>query len=163
MLEVGLAQGWPRERFLATYEEAARRHPYYLPIHFAASAYHAPRWYGSTEASRSFIERATERTAPRWGDTLYARLNWSTWTRDMFEDGQADWARMKAGFERIVKDHPDPWNVNNFARFACHAGDLQTAARLATLIGDKPMAAAWYNDARHYEHCRSRAEQAVRK
>lgn len=157
MLDVGLAQRWPRDRFGALYEQAAQRHPYYLPIHFAASAYYSPRWYGSEAELRRFIERAVERTSPRWGEMLYARLNWSLWTQDMFEDGQTDWKRMSAGFERILRDHPDPWNLNNFARFACHAEDLKTAAGLIEKIGDKPLVAAWWNDLRHYERCRDRA------
>lgn len=162
MLEVGLAQRWPRERFEALYEKAARAHPYYIPIHFAASAYYAPRWYGSAAALRAFIERAAARTASRWGDTLYARLNWSLWSRSMFEDGQADWPRMKSGFDRILKDHPDPWNLNNYARFSCHAGDVKTMARLAEEIGDKPIVPAWYGDHRYYESCRTHARRMTR-
>lgn len=163
MLNVGLAQRWPREQFGSLYERAATRHPYYVPIHFAGSAYYAPKWYGSVAELRGFIERAVERTAPRWGETLYARLNWSLWTGEMFQNGQADWQRMKAGFERIVKDHPDPWNVNNYARFACHAGDLKTAAALIQAIGGKPIAAAWYNDLRYYDQCRASVERAAKR
>ena len=157
MLEIATSQGWPRERFDALLEQAVRKYPDYLPFYFAAAVYYAPRWYGSVEELRRVVEDATERTRPRMGQTLYARLNWALETEDMFKDGQTDWKRMKAGFERMVKDYPDPWNVNNFARFACEAGDWATVRRLATTIGDKPIAMAWYNDLKYYAECRDQA------
>jgi hypothetical protein len=154
MLDVALAQGWPSERFDALYEEAVQKHPTFLPIHFTAASYYSPKWHGSMEKLRSVVEHAVEITRPQLGETLYARLNWSASTNEMFENGQADWPRMKAGFERMIKDFPDPWNVNNYAKFACLAGDPRTVNRLAATIGDKPIAAAWFGDVRMYEVCK---------
>ena len=153
VLDVGLAQGWDAERFSAQYMAAVAAHPLYMPIYFTASSYFAPRWRGSPGELRKFIESAVERTSTSMGETLYARLNWSLRSDDMFTNGQADWQRFKSGFERIVADHPDPWNVNNFAKFACIAGDPKTLAGLLTKIGNQPVLAAWSGSAEYFAQC----------
>jgi hypothetical protein len=65
---------------------------------------------------------------------------------------------MKSGFERMISDYPDPWNVNNFAKFACIAGDGATLFRLTERIGDRPIMAAWQS-AEYYGQCVSYAKQ----
>jgi hypothetical protein len=157
MLDVAIAQTWPRDRFNALYEQAAHEHPDYFPIYFAGASYYSPKWQGSIEDLRTFIERAADATRSKMGETLYARLTWSE--TYAFDAGRADWKRIKAGFERIVKDFPDPWNINNYARFACMAQDWPTVERLAVQIGDKPVAMAWYGDQRHYSRCRQAAKE----
>jgi len=84
-------------------------------------------------------------------------MNWSQGTTTMFQDGSTDWSRMKAGFEELVSAYPDPWNINNFARFACIAGDWRTMGRLSEKIGEAPIPAAWHDDTRYYLGCRSAA------
>jgi hypothetical protein len=72
MLDVAIAQGWPKDRFQALYERAAREHPYYFPIYFAGASYYSPKWYGSIQELQSFIERAADATRPKLAETLYA-------------------------------------------------------------------------------------------
>lgn len=151
MLEVANAQGWPRDRFEALYQQAQRRHPDYLPIYFVAAGYYSPRWNGSVEDLQRFIDRATEATRPKLGETLYARLVWSE--SRSFGDTPIDWQRTKAGFERMVKDYPDPWNINNYAQFACKNRDWAAVSTLSERIGSRPVMRAWHNDARYYEGC----------
>jgi hypothetical protein len=151
MLGLATAQQWPRDQFEALYERAQRQHPGYLPIYFTAAGYYSPRWGGSIADLQRFIDRATEATRPKLGETLYARLIWSE--SRSFEKTPIDWQRMKAGFERIVKDYPDPWNINNYARFACRNVDWLTVLALAERIGDKPVAMAWNGDIRQYYSC----------
>jgi hypothetical protein len=160
MLDVAIAQHWPRARFDALFEEGVARHPDYLPLYFAAASYSAAKWHGSDDEQRRLIAALTERTRPAMGESLYARLHWTHQSRDMFKSGRTDWTRMKAGFERIQRDYPDPWNLNNFARFACLAGDPATVRQLTAAIGDKPVAAAWLDDLQYYATCRRWAEQA---
>lgn len=151
MLEIANAQGWPREQYEALYEQARRKHPDYLPIYFAAANHHSPKWGGSIEDLQTFIDRATEATRPRLGETLYARLVWSEWRT--LGDTPIDWQRMKAGFERIVRDYPDPWNINNYAQFACSNQDWATVSALSERIGPRPVMRAWHDDASYYEGC----------
>lgn len=152
MLAVGVAQGWKIERFEHIYKKGTEKYPLYLPLYFKASSYFAPRWYGAPATLRAFIEKSVAATRSQLGETLYARLNWSLWTQEMFKNGQADWPRMKTGFERIVADYPDPWNVNNFAKFACLAGDRATIISLLDKIGDRPIEAAW-GTIQYYHQC----------
>jgi hypothetical protein len=160
MMSVALAQHWPAERFDALYEKAARRHPGYLPIHFAAGNYYAPQWYGSQKSYSNFIERAAKLAGPQLGAELYTRMNWSQASDGMFQDGSVDWNRMKSGFQQLIRDYADPWNLNNYARFACMARDWATMKALATKIGDAPVTLAWYNDNRMYFQCRNFAQSA---
>jgi hypothetical protein len=165
MLTVGLSQGWEVDRFDALYREAQRRHPRYLPIYFAAAAYHSSRWYGSEKELRAFVEQAVTSTSSVLGESLYARLNWALWTRDMFVNGQADWSRMQAGFERMVADNPDDsWNLNNYAKFACLARDRKTLSSILTRIGLQKDTSAWEGVAPDfYEVCSAFAMQSSAK
>lgn len=161
MLWIALAQHWPSDQFDALYERAAKRHPGYLPIHFAASNYYAPEWYGSEKSYSAFIGSAVQRAGPKLGAELYARMNWAHGRDDMFKDGMADWNRMNDGFQQIIRDYPDAWNLNNYARFACMARDWATMNALAAKIGDTPVSMAWYDDKQLYFQCRKFAHAAV--
>jgi hypothetical protein len=161
MISVALAQHWPSQRFDTLYEEGARKHPAYLPIHFNAANYYAPQWYGSQQAYSRFVDRAVQLVGSQLGTQLYARMNWSQGTDTMFQDSTADWKRMKNGFEQIIQGYPDPWNLNNFARFACIAHDWSTMNALAEKIGEAPVAMAWYDDSRIYFGCRTMARKST--
>lgn len=163
MLQVGVAQHWPVDKFHEVYARGKKQVPLYTPLYFAASSYFSPRWYGSTQELKKFIEDAVNATHPQIGETLYARLNWSLQTPTMLRDGQAEWPRMKAGFERIMADFPDSWNINNFAKFACWAKDYSTALGLAEKIGDRPIAAAWSGNPDNYRVCLEQARHAMQK
>jgi hypothetical protein len=156
LLRVARSQGWSRKEFNALYDEAVTKFPQYIPLYFEMATYLAPRWYGSTTELRSYIEEAVEKTYPTMGDTLYARLNWLMSTGNMFQNGQTSWSRMKKGFERIVKDYPHRWNINNYAKFACLAGDTETFARLNKTINDDPIIAAFWGSRKNYDVCVSR-------
>lgn len=156
MLRVARSQGWSRKDFNALYSEAVSKFPQYIPLYFEMATYLAPRWYGSISELRSYINDVTKQTYSIMGDTLYARLNWLMSTGKMFQNGQASWGRMKKGFERIIKDYPHPWNINNYAKFACLAGDTATFARLNKTINGDPILAAFWGLRKNYDICVSR-------
>ena len=163
MLDVGVAQAWPLDKFESLYQEASQKHPAYLPIYFSASSYFSPRWHGTSKNLRVFIEEAVNKTKADLGETLYTRLNWSLWTSDMFVNGQASWTRMKAGFEEIISNYPDPWNINNYAKFACLARDGESVLRLAKRIGQKPISQAWWGSNDYYRQCVAASQAHVNK
>jgi Domain of unknown function (DUF4034) len=107
-------------------EEATNRHPRYMPLYFEGAVHYSPLWGGSIPQLKSYIESTATRTKPWLGDVMYARLNWAHFSAYMFEDGQADWSRMKPAFDAMVRDYPDDWNLNNFAFFSCRAADAPT-------------------------------------
>lgn len=155
MLAVGLAQGWARGRYDAIFFEAVERYPYYTPFYFNRMSFYSAHWYGSDEEAKRVADDAVARTRSRWGESLYARLHWAMMDHDMFSSGRTDWRRMKAGFEKIVKDHPDPWNVNSFGKFACMAEDSRTLFALLQKVGEKPIIQAWDSNIDYYRHCRA--------
>jgi hypothetical protein len=157
MLDVGRSQGWPRKKFDAVFTEGVGKYPDYLPLYFLRMVFYSPNWYGSLDDQKRVIEEAVARTRGNLGETLYARLNWQIQTKTMFGDGQADWPRMRSGFERIMKDYPDRWNLNNFGRFACMAGDLKTLRNVVQKIGADPVPFAWFDDIGYYQDCREAA------
>ena len=123
-------------------DEAIARFPYYEPLYVAASSYYTANWGGSDDAFADFVDLAVARTSDRLGEELYARLYWARNAPGMFGKGKAKWSRMKAGFERLVGRFPDEWNLNQFARCACVAGDMQQTHALFVRMG-RPLAAAW--------------------
>ena len=153
MLDVGLAQGWPHEKYDALFSEAVEKYPYYTPFYFSRMNFYDERWYGSAEESKRVMDEAVARTRERWGEILYARLNWLMADDMMFATGRTDWPRMKSGFEQLVKEYPDPWNVHNFAKFACYASDLTTLRTLLPKISDGPIVPAWDNSPERYQRC----------
>ena len=153
MLDVALSQGWPREKYDALFSEAVEKYPYYSPFYFSRMEFYDARWHGSQQESQRVVEEAVARTRERWGEILYARLNWLIADEMMFLTGRIDWPRMKSGFEQMVKDYPDPWNFHNFAKFACLASDLKTLQTLLPKISGGPIVAAWDNRPEFYRHC----------
>jgi hypothetical protein len=153
MLDVALSQGWPREKYDALFSEAVEKYPYYTPLYFSRMNFYSKRWYGSVEESQRVADEAVARTRGRWGEILYARLNWAMSDDMMFATGRTDWPRMKSGFEQLVKDYPDPWNIQNFAKFACVASDVKTLQTLLPKISGGPIVAAWDNNPQRYQHC----------
>lgn len=123
-------------------DEAIARFPYYEPLYLAASSYYTANWGGSDAAFVDFVELAVARTQDRLGDEMYARLYWARNAPGMFGKGKAKWSRMKAGFEHLVDRFPDAWNLNQFARCACIAGDARQTHALFERMG-RPLAAAW--------------------
>lgn len=143
MLSIAKAQGWPDTAFEAIYQEGVGRFPGYLPLYFQKAAQLSPRWGGSQSAFSRYVDSVVKGTSKNMGETMYARLNWSSWSPEMFTDGQADWSRMKRGFERLTQDYPDRWNINAYAKFSCLAGDVQTLKQQLAKIVKEPILDLW--------------------
>lgn len=156
MLDVALGQGWDSEQFDTQFRKATAAFPTNLSYYFSKGSYYAPKWHGSRAQFNAFVDETVRATSSTMGQTMYARLHWSQHRYDMFTSGQADWERMKTGFEDMLKDFPDAWNRNNFARFACLANDRKTASAQIALIGSGYMEEAW-RGRRDFEACRELA------
>jgi hypothetical protein len=141
-LEIARLEGADVTDYATILDEALERFPGYEPLYFAASPFYAPNWGGSEDAFADFVEMAVARTRDSMGEEMYARLYWTRQRIGAVERSRVDWKRMKAGFEHFVQRYPDPWNLNQFARAACIAGDAATTHALFVRIG-KPLVAAW--------------------
>ncbi len=152
MLDIAVSQGWEPRRFDQLYGEAVGKFPYYLEIYFTKARFYSRKWYGTPQIFQAFVEETVAATESRMGQTMYARLYWGEKQPDMFKSGQADWKRMKKGYERIMADFPDMWNLNKFARMACMALDIETNKALLAQIKDNVIEDAWGSKQR-YDFC----------
>jgi hypothetical protein len=146
-----------RAEYEAVLGNALEKHPEDFGLYAEALVHYSPLWGGSPLEEKQFIEASALRTQAFWGDAAYARLHWKARSDDMFNTGKADWKRMKAAFEQLVKDYPDPWNVNGFGSFACMAYDFAFLGGMAQTIRAKPVMRAWSTPAwdgkANYERC----------
>ena len=68
---------------------------------------------------------------------------------------------MKTGFEQLIAATPNStWNLNNFASFACRAGDADTYRKLRKQISERIYNEAW-PDNYSMEICDERLLKAI--
>ncbi len=128
----------PPAAFDVLFEEAAARFPLYQPLYYTRVNYLLPQWGGSYEAVDKFVNASVARTKGLEGEAFYAWLYMDIAPKvdgDLFQDTLASWPRMKKGFEDMIARHPDVWNKNLYATWACRVRDKETTARLLTELG----------------------------
>lgn len=147
MLGVAKSQGWEQARFTALVDEAVGLHPYYYQIYFSAIDYLLPKWHGDKRKVEEFANFAVQKTRPREGTAMYARIYWyasqSQYGSRLFTDSDVVWPRMKKGIEDVLARYPDQWNLNNFAQFACQAKDRAFTAALIRRVEAPPLPDVW--------------------
>lgn len=149
MLEVKGALGRSDEDKSKIFYEGAKKFKTYLPLYFQMANYIHPLWGGSWKAVDDMVTWSVNNTKDTEGQTLYARIYWSVgqsvvYRNNLFAVSLAKWPRMRAGFEDLMVRHPkSKWNLNNFAMFACHAGDKKTFLSLRKKMADNIMDDAW--------------------
>ncbi|MFZ6656796.1 hypothetical protein [Undibacterium sp. TJN19] len=149
MLEVKGALGRPEEDRSAIFYEGAKKYKTYLPIYFQMANYIHPLWGGSWKAVDDMVTWSVNNTKDTEGQSLYARIYWSVgqsvvYRDNLFTVSTAKWPKMRAGFEDLMTRLPkSKWNLNNFAMFACHAGDRKTFLSLRSKMADDIIGSAW--------------------
>jgi hypothetical protein len=110
------------------------------------------------EAIDNFARKAVERTKAVEGYGMYARIYWAVagdiYGEGLFRKTLANWSIMKKGIDGVLAKYPDPWNINNFANFACVYRDKEKAAELIARIKWPPIGSAW-SDFRGYYNCKA--------
>ncbi|HUJ99646.1 MAG TPA: hypothetical protein VLV85_15455 [Stellaceae bacterium] len=158
MLDVARALDWPKQNFRDLLHEAMTAEPDFYPTYFAALPYLLPQWHGSLREVESFADEAVVATRQSEGTSMYARIYWylsqTCCGDEIFARTLDSWPKMRAAFDDMIARYPDGWNVNNYARFACLAGDRATAKRLFLRLGDAAMTEVWTPPGL-FERCRS--------
>jgi hypothetical protein len=140
---------WPRAVMLDLFGAAVKAFPDYPPFYFTTVVNVTPKWGGSWLAVDTFVDEAARADQGVDGEILYARLYWllaqdGGVNFDLFRATHASWPRMKKGFEQMMRAYPhSAWNLNNFAAFACRAGDRKTFNDLRARMGDVITPEAW--------------------
>lgn len=159
MLRLSTDQGWPMEDFSRLLREAARRHPYYYMIYYEAIRYLSPKWHGNAELLDGMARYAVSMTQAEEGESLYARIYWSAadvqFGHGLVAGQPKVWAAMRRGFDDMLEEFPDQWNIINFARYACVAGDKKLAGGLFAEIDEELVARAWGTRGPDYRKCRA--------
>jgi hypothetical protein len=137
-LRLAMLSGWKRPEFDALMKEAVEHEPYYYENYFQAFEYLLPKWQGSFEEADQFAREMQKTTSEKDGRSLYARLYWylnSSNIDHLFRDDKfASWPEIKAGFDDMMAHYPDEWNLHNYAKIACVAGDKETTQQLIDKI-----------------------------
>jgi hypothetical protein len=135
------------EEFERTFDEATKAFPDYYPNYFEAVTYYLPKWHGDAYEVERFARRVMKSRDKRTGQMLYARIYWyasqSQFKNAIFLVSVAHWNDMRDGFNAIVADYPDQWNINNYAKFACLLGDERTTREAFGLMKGDPIESAW--------------------
>jgi Domain of unknown function (DUF4034) len=147
-LAIARDAGWDHQHYGALFDEATKQFSWYVPFYLFAANYLSPKWDGSYAAVDALARRTT--STPLGADhSLYARIYWDVAQGEelefqLFQDSQATWPQMKAGFEGLMKRYPkSKWNLNAYAYFACLADDASTYAVVRAQIGQNLIADAW--------------------
>lgn len=143
------------------FDAGVRRYPNYYPLYFAMLNYLMPKWHGGPGEIETFAKAAVEATRDLEGEGMYARIYWfaaqNGYDDTLFVASFARWDRMRAGFEDVIARYPDQWNLQNYAHFACEAGDAETVAKLLPRL-KSPIPQAWQGRA-SFAECRRLAGQ----
>jgi len=160
-LLVAGSQSRPATDLDALLDEATRAYPLYAPIRSARMMFLLPEWGGDFDALDRFVRGAAERTRAAEGSAMYAwlYLDLARARRcdDLFGDSRVQWPDLQVAFDDMLERHPDPWNRNLYATFACRARDRATTARLLAALGPDASLGAWSRGL-STESCRSLAE-----
>jgi hypothetical protein len=147
MMLIARAENWARSEFDALLNAALEREPLFYQTYFSALQYLLPKWHGDIQEIEDFAQDAVARTRNQEGFGMYARIYWfasqTQFKNDIFNNSLVEWSQMKEGFEDVISRYPDAWNLNNYARFACLAGDKPKTMELLRRIESSVIAEAW--------------------
>jgi hypothetical protein len=139
------------------FDKAVKLYPDYYPVLFTAAENYLPKWGGSQESYDEFAKYAAGKASAGQAKSVYARIYWSDicgkcGERDL-PDWRDHWPDLKAGFDQIIKDYPEQWNINSYARIACSAYDRNKTLELLQKIKGEPIADAWNDEQFSYDYC----------
>lgn len=131
-------------------QEGSERYPDYYQIYFMGiyAAVHCSKTVDQyADLVKRIVDRGVQQTSAADGDGFYARAYWyaSNFTRNgsPADVPKIEWERMKRGMADVLKRYDEPWNVNNFAKFACAAGDKETLRQLLPRALSAPISSVW--------------------
>lgn len=135
-LRLMLYSGVDKREIEAASVAATKRFPDYLDLRTGGMGPLQPKWGGSFAEMRAYIDRQVEEAEPSRRVTLHTQLVWAAQqmlgpTPSVFSVLDVDWQRVAAGFEALLAAAPASfWTRQNYAAFACRAGDKETYRRL---------------------------------
>jgi len=158
MIRVATAQKWDDTRYMQLVDEGVQRYPMYFQIYFAGVDFYSPKFGGNIKLMEKFARYAVEKTRDKIGMAIYARIYWAaiqSWFRKEVW-AVIHWDDFKRGIDDVLSRYPDEWNLNNFALFACLAGDGEKASELISKLRSEPLIQVWRSP-ENFSQCKSAA------
>ncbi|MDE0852810.1 MAG: hypothetical protein OSA97_00125 [Nevskia sp.] len=143
-------QGGDSQAVLNAAAEALGRQPYYYPIHNSAVMSLMPKWGGSEELLKQYVQMALDRSAAREGTQAYARIyhfvarNAQTPLDDLNTLG-AKWQPMQQSLDEILRAYPDSFNRDGARAMACWAGQAEYYKSLGRRTSLNTPPVAWWD------------------
>ena len=139
------------------FDKAVKLYPDYYPVFFTAAENYLPKWGGSKESYEQFARYAAGKAGADQAKAVYARIYWSNicskcGDRDV-SNWRDHWDDLGVGFEQIIRDYPDQWNINSYAHIACSAYDQNKTLALLQKIKAKPISEVWNDKKFNYNYC----------
>lgn len=149
-LEIAVATKRDDKFIEALFSEAIRKHPHFQSLYLDMAKHWAPRLGDGADWKKvdEVIKLAVSNTAGMDGISNYALL-YAQISRlqkiefDLLEDSRVSWPKMRDAFEELVKRYPSADNLNEFAAFACRAGDRNTFLNIRPKIINRIVPEKW--------------------
>ena len=132
------------------FNEAIQKHPYFQPLYLDMAKHWSPRNGERVDWNKvdEVVNQAVSSTARLDGVSnyalLYAQIDQSQKIEfNLFADSYASWGKMRDAFEKRVKQYPSAENLNEFAAFACRAGDKYTYLNIRPKIVNQIVPNKW--------------------
>lgn len=158
-IEVAGEQGADSDELLQRAGAALEREPYYYRIHYAAARALLPRWGGSEELVKQYVQMALDHTRAKEGNQVYARIYFYLATHapnplDELNGTGAKWPAMHDSLEEIRRAWPDPYNLEIERGLTCYSGDAAAYRALGPRSGGPQAASvAWYDTPQWRRDC----------
>jgi len=135
-LEIAKEQGENEQTLLDMANAALDREAYYTPTHYAAATALIPKWGGSPDQARRYLDLALQHTREREGTQMYARIysniaRTSAKPLDALNGSGAHWPAMKQSMDELLRAYPDASNYNTARADGRRANHLMGQLALA--------------------------------
>lgn len=148
LLNIGVANGWPRDKFDKLFDQATKAEPNYIPYYLTKSENLKEKWNGEPYDWQKFIDSLPGKLLTL--DTDEVDIIYFAIVADKLSDPTGNnWAmiskdRIKKGFADMEKKFtPSNYRLNQFAYLSCLTMDLDSAKNAFELIGDDRNEGVW--------------------
>ncbi len=163
-IAIAREQGADTSQVLQMAWEALEREGYYYPLHEAVTNKLMPRWGGSEEAVKQYVQMALGHSLPREGTQAYARIyyyiarsNTDGDPGSEMEEMGALWPPMQQSLTELLQAYPTDFNRDIARSISCMSGRTQATRNLGRAATSDFVPIAWWDSSQWRETCNGRA------
>jgi hypothetical protein len=147
-LEAGRGLGKPHWELEHIFQKGIAVERAYCPLYYKMATTLMPRWGGSVQKLRAFMDRAVELTKDQEGQSFYPRISDMVFRYFRFDDFQRKFGfpyeQIKQGYIDLLERYPNSdYYLSSFCYYASLNKDKETARGLFERIGDNWVSSAW--------------------